>query len=117
MMRTNYYQFWYKELRKKLVLCEHCNEKRALFVHHVNKIREDNRNINLKLLCRKCHADIHSQGIDTFDDVTCNINHKIDLCLYNFSRLKTQLEHSHQRKDMQYNILKLIEIKNMIGEI
>ena len=44
--------------------CESCDDdfssdKKNLHVHHVNHRRHDSRRANLKVLCRKCHAQYH----------------------------------------------------------
>ncbi len=43
--------------------CEKCGEKYPsgqLDCHHKNHLKHDNREINLQVLCKECHAKIHS---------------------------------------------------------
>ena len=48
---------------EKKYTCEKCGEspsnKRDIHCHHINYLRHDNRKINLKILCKRCHNFIH----------------------------------------------------------
>jgi 5-methylcytosine-specific restriction endonuclease McrA len=49
-----------KVLRHKCNYCNLCNSSEDLVVHHLNEMKQDNRLENLIVLCRSCHAQIHS---------------------------------------------------------
>ena len=52
-----------KRLKKaKNYTCEECGtiKKNGLHCHHINHQKSDNREINLQVLCKNCHVEIHS---------------------------------------------------------
>lgn len=49
--RSNYY---YRKLKKK-ELCERCNSKRFLDIHHKDYNHHNNDINNLQVLCKSCH--------------------------------------------------------------
>ena len=47
------------EILKLPHTCEVCGAQGRTEVHHINKDRTDNSRENLKILCRRCHLDVH----------------------------------------------------------
>lgn len=45
---------------RKNSCCRLCNSSEDLVVHHLNEMKQDNSLENLIVLCRSCHAQIHS---------------------------------------------------------
>ena len=56
---TNDYHFLQRFVKRLYVVCEKCNKRRALIIHHKDVDRTNNKSINLKCVCRKCHILIH----------------------------------------------------------
>jgi len=52
-----------KILRHKCNHCNLCNSSEDLVVHHLNEMKQDNHLENLIVLCRSCHAQIHSMRL------------------------------------------------------
>ena len=48
--------------KEKDYTCEDCKKKAKeyLHCHHINHLKHDNRQINLRVLCRDCHSEYHS---------------------------------------------------------
>ncbi|MCY4524432.1 MAG: HNH endonuclease [Halobacteriovoraceae bacterium] len=66
--KPNLYPEDWKEISKKLkkaknYTCQKCGtipkKKQDIHCHHLNHLKHDNRNINLQVLCRKCHEFFH----------------------------------------------------------
>ncbi len=55
----NYYTLLSKVVKRFFIMCEDCDEKRAIETHHKDSNRKNNILSNLKLLCRGCHTKIH----------------------------------------------------------
>lgn len=49
------YRKWHPEIQ----CCEICASHNYLVVHHIDQNRKNNRDENLILLCRSCHASVH----------------------------------------------------------
>ena len=47
------------EILKLPHTCEVCGAQGRTEVHHINKDRTDNSRENIKILCRRCHLDVH----------------------------------------------------------
>ena len=48
-----------KKLHHNIILCPKCHKNRALFVHHIDKNRNNNFLSNLMLVCKSCHLLLH----------------------------------------------------------
>jgi len=109
-MITNYYCFWQKELRKKIVQCDICKNYRARFVHHIDKNRTNNENYNLQLLCRTCHKNIHynEKKLERY-----NVFNEIDYILSFFDKFKKQFPDRMINGEIDICKYRLIKMKQM----
>jgi hypothetical protein len=69
--RTSYRNYLMRE-KKNNLKCELCNKEflyvnNKIHVHHINGNRKDNNSDNLKLLCSKCHLNIHKNWRKRWD--------------------------------------------------
>lgn len=58
--RTIYVKRICKEQRERIGLCEECGRGNYLHCHHIDGNFKNNDIFNLKVLCLKCHSEIHT---------------------------------------------------------
>lgn len=66
------------------VKCKHSNKTRSnLSVHHINKIKDDNRECNITVLCDMCHHEkVHTNIRNFSNKVVCQLNNILNFKTY-----------------------------------
>lgn len=57
LSKNNRYNIWFK--KQKIKLCELCNSKNNLSIHHKDGNNQNNEVNNLIMLCKNCHTKEH----------------------------------------------------------
>jgi len=59
--RKNYYEVL-KQAGRDITRCDNCGSTHKITIHHINGNPYDNRIENLRVLCLRCHSELHLVG-------------------------------------------------------
>ncbi len=86
--------------------CQNCGGKDNLHIHHINGNHKDNNIKNIKILCRKCHFELHrSKRIKLANNIKIKQNEKVKPTKKYFKNCQicSKLIESNSKEQFNYN--------------